>query len=333
MAAISVLAMPASAESKKSTQKASAPGKTTKSKSAKSSKPKSGKSVQKAGAKSGKASPKSAKKSSGKTSKSRKKKATRVIRQDGAGNVVLARIVREPFGPYLPAELQDYPRLPCPPIDTVELIATVHERDADSPEAAEALLEIQKAADPAPVQDFTGLAQTVGKAFSSLVRPKSAAVKVKPEQVDLTQLISARLLIPVEGVDTERLRDSFLDRRGRYRKHLAIDIGAPKGTPILATTDGEIVRLQREKRGGIAIYQKDPTGQYLFFYGHLQKYAKGLAVGQKVRRGEVIGYVGRTGRVIGGSHLHFSVTRLPEDGTHREGLAVNPYLLFLMGAN
>jgi murein DD-endopeptidase MepM/ murein hydrolase activator NlpD len=246
--------------------------------------------------------------------------------------VVIARITREAYGPFLPPEVFDHPQPPCPPIDPVVIVATVHERDEDSPEAAATILEIQQAADPATMRDLAGLAQTVGAAFSSLVRPKSSNVKVKPDEVDLTDLISAGLLVPVEGVDLERLKDSFLDRRGRYRKHLAIDIGAPKGTPILATTDGEILRMTREKRGGIAIYQKDPTGRYLFFYGHLQKYAKGLQVGQKVRRGDVIGYVGRTGRAQG-THLHFSITRLPEDGTHREGLAVNPYLLFLMGAN
>src|SRR5512146_2629835 len=48
----------------------------------------------------------------------------------------------------------------------------------------------------------------------------------------------------------DKLQDSFLASRGRYAKHLAIDIGAPRGTPILATTDGQIVRIARERRGG-----------------------------------------------------------------------------------
>ncbi|HEY7369588.1 MAG TPA: M23 family metallopeptidase [Thermoanaerobaculia bacterium] len=307
-----------------STKKAKASAPARKSSKAKSAK--SGKS-----GKSGKSTAKSSK-SGGKTSK-KKKKATKVIRQNASGDVVIARIVRESYGPWMPLEAFDHPQMPCPPIDPVVIVATVHEQDEDSPEAADTIREIQQAVEPATMRDLTGLAQTVGAAFSSLVRPKSAGVKVKPEDVDLTDLVSAGLLVPVEGVDLERLRDSFLDRRGRYRKHLAIDIGAPRGTPILATTEGEIVRLTREKRGGIAIYQKDPTGRYLFFYGHLQKYAAGLKVGDKVARGQVIGYVGRTGHVVGGPHLHFSVTRMPEEGTHREGLAVNPYLLFLMGAN
>jgi murein DD-endopeptidase MepM/ murein hydrolase activator NlpD len=338
MAAFLAISLPAVAKSGASSasgQKKAPGAKSAKSSGAKTSKASApaGKSAKtkSASAKSGKSTAKSAK-SGAKTSK-KKKKATKVIRQNASGDVVIARIVREPYGPWMPLESFDHPQLPCPPIDPVVIVATVHEQDEDSPEAADTILEIQQAVEPATMRDLTGLAQTVGAAFSSLVRPKSAGVKVKPEDVDLTDLVSAGLLVPVEGVDLERLKDSFLDRRGRYRKHLAIDIGAPRGTPILATTEGEIVRMTREKRGGIAIYQKDPTGRYLFFYGHLQKYAAGMKVGDKVARGQVIGYVGRTGHVVGGPHLHFSVTRMPEEGTHREGLAVNPYLLFLMGAN
>jgi murein DD-endopeptidase MepM/ murein hydrolase activator NlpD len=155
---------------------------------------------------------------------------------------------------------------------------------------------------------------------------------VRPEDVDLDALLSGGLLIPVEGVDVEKLRDSFLSQRGKYAQHLAIDIGAPRGTPVLATTDGQIVRVTREQRGGKSLYQRDATGKYLLFYCHLSGYAKDSRVGRRVRKGDVIGYVGSTGHVIGGPHLHFSITRLPEDsGNFRAGLAINPYLLFLAG--
>ena len=86
------------------------------------------------------------------------------------------------------------------------------------------------------------------------------------------------LEIPVAGV-TRGLRDSFLDSRGRRRKHrpyLALDIGSTRGTPILAVTGGEIVRIGREKRGGNAIYLRDSSNRYLF-YCHLSHYAHLLA--------------------------------------------------------
>jgi murein DD-endopeptidase MepM/ murein hydrolase activator NlpD len=274
----------------------------------------------------------------------KKKRAKRVIRQDAGNQVVLdwiqARRPRETFGPFLPPgdavgpflptlEAFDYPPAPCQPVDVI-LEAHLHDESPDTPEA-EASEEVARSemadARVASAESFL----TVAKRIGSFLRPKSAEARVSAEDVDLGDLLNANLRIPVEGVDAIALRDSFLDRRGRYRKHLAIDIGAPRGTPILATADGEIVRLRREKRGGITIYQKDASGKYLFFYCHLSRYVRGLAVGQRVAAGEVIGYVGSTGHVIGGPHLHFSITRVPEDDDVKAGLAINPYLLFLAG--
>jgi len=232
----------------------------------------------------------------------------------------------EVYGPSLPpSEAYDFPPSPLAICDGVDVVreARVHDQ---SPEADEARA-VQQESEDGTARGLTALARQI----RSLFRPKSASARVTPEDVDLTNLLSARLRIPVEGADVQRLRDSFLDRRGRYREHLAIDIGAPRGTPVLATTDGEISRLRRERQGGISIYQKDATGKYLFFYCHLSRYAAGLSPGQSVRAGEVIGYVGATGHVIGGAHLHFSITRLPESDDFRDGLAINPYLLFLAG--
>jgi murein DD-endopeptidase MepM/ murein hydrolase activator NlpD len=224
-------------------------------------------------------------------------------------------------GPFLPLETYDYPRPSCSELDSV-LEAHVHETDEETPESA----DVARTVDPVPVSPITRVARTLG----SLLRPKSAQSTVRPEDVDLSDLLSAGVQIPVEGVDASRLQDSFLASRGRHRQHLAIDIGAPKGTPVLAAADGEVIQLRRERRGGISLYQKDASGRYLLFYCHLTKYVQGMRPGQKVSKGEVIAYVGRTGHVIGGSHLHFSITRLPEDDDNfKAGVAVNPYLLFL----
>jgi murein DD-endopeptidase MepM/ murein hydrolase activator NlpD len=169
-----------------------------------------------------------------------------------------------------------------------------------------------------------------------LFRPKSSRARLTPDDVDVSDLLDMNLAIPVEGVDPQDLRDSFLESRraGRraHREHLALDIGAPRGTPVLATTDGEIVRAGREKRGGNAVYLRDASSKYLFYYCHLSKYAPGLKSGEKVKKGDVLGYVGATGNARG-THLHFSVTRLPDDNPDfRSGLAVNPYLIFLFAA-
>ncbi len=247
----------------------------------------------------------------------------------GGGEVVLHAIevvTREGQGPALVVAVpvaHDHPQLPCSPEDVV-IEAHVHVADAETPEKPDAQAEVI----PRRNSSHIGrLARRVG----SLFRPKSATSSVRPRDVDLSELLAENFLIPVAGVDRNRLRDSFLESRGEYARHLAIDIGAPRGTPILATTDGEIVRLTREHRGGITVYQKDDKGRYLFYYCHLSRYATGLRVGRQVTKGEVIGYVGSTGRTTG-PHLHFSITRLPEDGDNlKAGLAVNPYLLFLAG--
>ena len=252
------------------------------------------------------------------------KKARHVIRQDSQGVVVAERVVAprpEQFGPFLPVEEYLFPQPPCVEWDAI-IEAHEHEADEEAPEP-------ENVADAVPEPAVNPIAR-MARSIGSFLRPKSAESTLRPEDVDLSDLLSAGVQIPVEGVDSSGLKDSFLNSRGKHRQHLAIDIGAPKGTPVLAAADGEIMQLRKEKRGGISLYQKDATGKYLLFYCHLTKYAKGLQPGQKVARGDVIAYVGRTGHVIGGPHLHFSITRLPEDDDNfKAGVAINPYLLFL----
>ncbi len=278
--------------------------------------------------------------------KSAKKKAKTLIRQSEAGGVVLDRMEAEGlyfYGPTVPAEAHDYPQPICEQIDAVVEVR-VHDAREGNPdtleaESAEAVGEASAAVkDQGIAAAGRGLSAAsqgisrVARKLGSFFRPKSSDVRVRPEDVDLDHLFSQDFLIPVEGVDVEKLRDSFLSQRGRYAQHLAIDIGAPRGTPVLATTDGLIVRVAREKRGGKSIYQKDATGKYLLFYCHLSRYAEDATPGKLVHKGDVIGYVGATGHVIGGPHLHFSITRLPEDSVNfKFGLAINPYLLFLAG--
>jgi hypothetical protein len=270
-----------------------------------------------------------------KAAAARPRKARALVHQNEVGDIVVDRVqVAElkVYGPTLPPEPHNYPQPPCEPADTVVEV-TLHDGepgDAEPPdvEVAGVSPETGTEGSGSGLSRIAGIARKVGSFF----RPKSSLARVRPEDVDLDVLLSEGLLIPVEGVDVEKLRDSFLSQRGKFAKHLAIDIGAPRGTPVLATTDGEIVRVARERRGGKSLYQKDATGKYLLFYCHLSGYAEDSKPGRQVHKGDVIGYVGSTGHVIGGPHLHFSITRLPEDsGNFKDGLAINPYLLFLAG--
>lgn len=152
------------------------------------------------------------------------------------------------------------------------------------------------------------------------------AATADPLPADTALLAARQLTLPVQGVAPEALVDTFRSARSAGRRHDAIDILAPAGTPVLAVEDGRIAKLFLSQPGGITIYQFDPPGRYSYYYAHLQGYAPGLREGQQVRRGQVIGYVGSTGNARAGApHLHFAITRLPPDRAWWKGQALNPY--------
>lgn len=141
---------------------------------------------------------------------------------------------------------------------------------------------------------------------------------------DAMRFSTNRLLIPVEGIDREDLRDSFHAARSGGRVHRSIDIMAPHGTPVLAVADGEVVRKSRSRLGGITLYLRSADGSHDFYYAHLSRYAEGVGVGTLVRQGDVLGYVGTTGNARS-PHLHFQMLR--RNGSRGRGTPVNPYPL------
>lgn len=159
-----------------------------------------------------------------------------------------------------------------------------------------------------------------------VVRKKDSRPASIPEE-ELAALFATGFPLPIEAFPKEKLRDTFKASRGRHRKHHAIDLGAPKGTPILAVNDGTIERLGRDRRGGIVVYHRDVTGRFVYYYAHLSRYAPGLKVGDTVKRGQQIGEVGTTGRTFG-AHLHFAIFRDADAPNPWKGLVVNPYLVF-----
>ncbi|MBV9772825.1 MAG: M23 family metallopeptidase [Gemmatimonadetes bacterium] len=138
----------------------------------------------------------------------------------------------------------------------------------------------------------------------------------------------AQLLVPVTGIRPGQLHDSFSDARSGGRTHEAIDIPAPKGTPVLAAASGTIARMSQSTLGGTTLYERDADGRTVYYYAHLSGYAPGAKVGREVKRGEVIAYVGDTGNAGPGNyHLHFGVTIVTDRKRVSGGVAVNPYPL------
>lgn len=91
----------------------------------------------------------------------------------------------------------------------------------------------------------------------------------------------------------------------RVQPHTGVDYAAPTGTPVMTIGDGTVTSVKHEGAGGKTVRIRH-NSVYSTAYLHLSKYAKGLKAGQRVRQGEVIGYVGSTGRSTG-PHLDFRV--------------------------
>ncbi|MCW1403100.1 M23 family metallopeptidase [Novosphingobium sp. MW5] len=139
-----------------------------------------------------------------------------------------------------------------------------------------------------------------------------------------------RLEIPVQGVQARQMSDTFTQSRdGGARRHDAIDIIAPSGTPVLAAADGEVERLFLSRAGGNTIYVRSPDRRVIYYYAHLESYAPGLAEKQRVRAGQVIGAVGVSGNADPAvPHLHFAImVTTPEAKWWNAAMAVNPYPL------
>jgi peptidoglycan LD-endopeptidase LytH len=142
-----------------------------------------------------------------------------------------------------------------------------------------------------------------------------------------------RLVVPVRGVTPAQLSDTFDDARGSERRHEALDIMAPTGTPVVAVADGTIEKLFDSVQGGLTIYQFDPDRRYAYYYAHLDRYADGLAEQQVVRQGQVLGHVGSSGNADAAApHLHFAIFALTPERQWSKGTPVNPYPLLVRGA-
>jgi peptidoglycan LD-endopeptidase LytH len=163
------------------------------------------------------------------------------------------------------------------------------------------------------------------KAAPAAPAPASALATA---EVDLEELKTRRLTVPVQGISREQIVSNYDDDRGSARKHEALDILAPRGTPVLAVEDGRIVKLFTSARGGLTIYQFDPTERFNYYYAHLDRYAADIKEGQTLTRGQVIGHVGTSGNAAPNApHLHFSISRLGAEKNWWEGTPLDPALV------
>ena len=132
---------------------------------------------------------------------------------------------------------------------------------------------------------------------------------------------SAKRLLMKTPIDGARLSSRFGTRKhpilGYKRAHKGVDFAASRGTPIKAAGDGIIERADRYGSFGNYVRIRHANG-YKTAYAHLKGFHRGIRKGKRVRQGDIIGYVGTTGRSTG-PHLHYEV--------HLNGKAVNPQRL------
>jgi peptidoglycan LD-endopeptidase LytH len=138
------------------------------------------------------------------------------------------------------------------------------------------------------------------------------------------------LKLPVDAAEVDEMEGDFAERRGGgSRGHEAVDILAPRHTPVRAVEDGTIAKLFFSKAGGITLYQFDPSGRYCYYYAHLERYADGVKEGMRVEKGDVIGYVGTSGNAPPNTpHLHFAIYQLTDAKRWWEGRPVDPYQVY-----
>lgn len=148
-----------------------------------------------------------------------------------------------------------------------------------------------------------------------------------PRRDELRADADAALVIPVAGVRAAELKDTWGDARSGGRAHRGVDIFAPKGTPVLAAAASVIVQRDSGGAGGLAVYARGMDGRTVYYYAHLSGTRAGLKVGDLLRAGDTLGYVGSTGNVSGGPHLHFGIFTVTHPNRLVRGRELNPYEL------
>jgi len=172
----------------------------------------------------------------------------------------------------------------------------------------------------------------VPQEFADPEEVNSNAAVPAPSPTPLSRSTSG-LLIPVVGVRPDQLIDTFTSARSEGRVHDAIDIMAPGGTPVVAATDGEIVKFFDSERGGITIYELTPDKKFVLYYAHLQRRADGISEGMQVKQGTTIGFVGDTGNAgPGNTHLHFSIAAITDPKHFWTGTYLNPFPILKSGS-
>ena len=182
-----------------------------------------------------------------------------------------------------------------------------------------------------------------GKAASAVPGEVAAddspdALSIKPSGIETVTdedlaLLAREIAMPLDGVAPASLRSNFDERRGGgTRQHQALDLMAPRRTPIRSAAQGRVLKLFTSGAGGLMIYAADSSERFILMYAHLDGYASGLRDGAPLARGQVIGYVGSTGNASANApHLHFAIARSADVKRWSKGKPIDPVPVLQVG--
>lgn len=157
---------------------------------------------------------------------------------------------------------------------------------------------------------------------------------VETVTADDLALLTREMGMPLDNIDPASLRSNFDERRGGgTRQHQALDLMAPRGTPIRSAASGRLLKLFSSAAGGLMVYAADSSERFILMYAHLDRYAPDMREGMPLARGQVIGYVGSTGNASPTApHLHFAVARSADVKRWSKGTAIDPVPVLQAGA-
>ncbi|HET7373505.1 MAG TPA: DUF2214 family protein, partial [Gemmatimonadaceae bacterium] len=155
--------------------------------------------------------------------------------------------------------------------------------------------------------------------------PSSAPSALPAATPSDLELVSRELAMPLAGIDPMKLHSNFSALRGGNRRHEALDIMAPRRTPVMSAASGCVLKLFTSRAGGLMVYAADSSERFILMYAHLDGYAPGLHEGDPLVRGQLIGYVGSTGNASPNApHLHFAIARSGDIRRWSKGTPVDP---------
>lgn len=164
-------------------------------------------------------------------------------------------------------------------------------------------------------------------AACSRARPSTApspAPAAPATKSDVEYLRGRLLMVPVAGIAPEHVADTYQAARSGGRVHRALDILAPRGTPVVAADDGRVYKVGSNALGGLTVYAVDSEERFIYYYAHLDAYRDGLREGMPLRQGDLLGFVGTSGNAPANTpHLHFQVMRMRPD-RYWDGAPLNP---------